>query len=238
MWEGAESALGIERAARQKSFYNPCFLANSLAKLVSSFSENCAAVMSSAVQPSPSTSTQFKHARLLATYPVDMFKALEPFMPALLKCYNRQIDPSNPVAINKQLITIYELLGHARAACQNSLPMNMLTMGGEHIFFNSTQQKHQGDWIKGVFELVRDIENRIRDYFRNPTDPVALLSEVVKNDSPSALSLSRFLAEHRRFNLLTGEIIPAASSSQKTPHHSHDSVRAALRLGMKPITAP
>ena len=228
----------VERVEKQKSFYNSCFLANGLAKLVRSFLENCAAVMSSAVQPSPTTSTPLKHAHLVATYPVDMFKALEPFMPPLIKCQTQHIDHSNPVAINKQLITIYMLLGHARAACQSALPTNMLHMGGEHIFFNSTQQKHQGDWIKGVFDIVRDLENRIRDYFRNPTDPAALLSDIVKNDAPSAPSLSRLFTEHERFNLLTGEISPVVTASQRSLYHPDDSARAAIRFGLKPVTNP
>ena len=111
-------------------------------------------------------------------------------------------------------------------------------MGGEHIFFNSTQQKHQGDWIKGVFDIVRDLENRIRDYFRNPTDPAALLSDIVKNDAPSAPSLSRLFTEHKRFNLLTGEISPLVAASQSPLSCPEDSARASTLFGMKSLTAP
>lgn len=194
--------------------------------------------MSSAVQPSPTTATPFQHARLLATYPVDMFKALEPFMPSLGDCRSILPNPHNPVAINNQLITIYTALGHARKAVEGALPINMLEMGGEHIFFNSTQQKHQGDWIKSLFDTMVALENRIRDYFRNPTDPVALLNNVIRSEAPSSPSLDRFLREHKRFNLLTGEIALDDASAIPPLYQPDNTVKGAARLAMKPIAAP
>lgn len=193
--------------------------------------------MSSAVQPSSPTSTTLKHARLLATYPVDMFKAIEPFVPTLERCRNEAlkhttVDHTNPVTINNQILTIYTTLGHTRAAILESLPANMLDMGGEHIFFNSTGQTHQGDWIKGIFDLVRDLENHIRDYFRNPTDPTTLLKEIVTSDT---LSVVRLLRERQRFNLLTGEIAAGSASDSSTLYKQDDTVRVASRFALKPI---
>lgn len=193
--------------------------------------------MSSAVQPSPTTANALQHARLLATYPVDMFKALEPFMPSLTDCRSILPNPDNLVAVNNQLLTIYTALGCARKAIEGSLPRNMLEMGGKHIFFSSTQQPHQGDWMKSLFDVMVSLENHIRDYFRNPTDPVTLLNSVIRSESPESPSLDRFFREHRRFNLLTGEIAPEGVSTH-SPHRPETTTRGAVRFGMKPITAP
>ncbi len=146
-------------------------------------------------------------------------------------------NPNDPVAVNDQLITIYTALGSARKAITSSLPTNMLEKGGEHIFFSSTQQTHQGDWIKSVFDVMEALEQRIRDYFRNPTDPVALLNNVIRSESSSSPSLERFFSEHRRFNLLTGEISQRSTSTQTTPYASHGTARGIARIWMKPITA-
>jgi hypothetical protein len=191
--------------------------------------------MSSAVQPSPTAAASLQHARLLATYPVDMFKALEPFMPSLVDCKNILPHPNDPVAINDQLLTIYTALGHARKAVEDSLPSKMLEIGGGHIFFSSTQQQHQGDWIKSLFDAMVAIENRIRDYFRTPTDPVTLLNGVIRSETPSLPSLDSFFREYERFNLLSGELAPEADSTNTRLYQPDTTVQSAVRLGLRPI---
>lgn len=167
--------------------------------------------MSSAVQTSlPVTGTTHRP-RVDATYALETMRALAPAIDRLAAHVIHGSTPSSSVAAATQMFQIQEALADGLAAIKGSIPEQMLSAGGEHVFFVSTTQRPQGRWIKDTYTLLRGIENRIRDGLREQEEVASLCRELLSEDSPKALSLPRLMRACAKSSFFTGRYLNSAA---------------------------
>lgn len=160
--------------------------------------------MSSAVQTSSAT-TVSRQPHADATYALDTVLALAPTIDKLAAHLLQGTNSSSLFAAPSQIMEIQQAVADGRAALKARIPDMMLSEGGDHIYFVSTSQRSQGDWIKDTYALLSNIQDRIRLGYRKQEDPISLCNELLSND-PAKLtslpSLMRAVVESSSFTSL------------------------------------
>lgn len=167
--------------------------------------------MSSAVQTSSPVTGTTHRPRVDATYALDTMRALAPVIDRLAAHLIQGSNSSSPVAAPLQMFQIQEALADGLAAIKGSIPEQMLSEGGDHVFFVSTTQRPQGRWIKDTYALLRGIEDRIRDGLRDQEDVASLCGMLLSEDSPKALSLPRLMRACAKSSFFTGRYLNSAA---------------------------
>jgi hypothetical protein len=159
--------------------------------------------MSSAVQTSSSIGGTSRQPHIDATYALEMMRAISPVIDKLAAHVLKGAQSSYPIAAPAQIMEIQQAVAEGRAALKARIPEQMLSEGGDHIYFVSTTQRPQGTWIKDTYALLADIEDRIRLGYRNQQDPVSLCNELLSDDSAKALSLPRLMRAFAKASFFT-----------------------------------